>query len=223
MLNDLKPDLEQIWSFIKLSLSGISQLIIATTSWVVMVRIISEFGSVSVAGYTIGIRLIIFAMLPAVGLSNAAATLVGQNLGAGKPNQAEKSVWTTGIANAAFLGIIGLLLIIWPSWFIQLLVSDAEVIAKGAECLRIISIGFISYGFGMVVVNSLNGAGDTFTPMIINLFCFWFLEIPLAYLLAIKFGLNEHGVYYSIVIAETTMTLTAIFIFKLGKWKLKKV
>lgn len=223
IINDLKPDLEQIWSFIKLSLSGISQLIIATTSWIVMVRIISVFGSVSVAGYTIGIRLIIFAMLPAVGLSNAAATLVGQNLGAGKPNQTEKSVWTTGIANAVFLGIIGLLLIIWPTWFIQLLVSDAEVIAKGAECLRIISIGFISYGFGMVVVNSLNGAGDTFTPMIINLFCFWFLEIPLAYLLAIKLGMNEHGVYYAIVIAETTMTLTAIFIFKLGKWKLKKI
>lgn len=223
LIQDLKPDFEQIWNYIKLSLSGISQLLIATTSWVVMVRIISEFGSVTVAGYTIGIRLIIFAMLPAVGLSNAAATLVGQNLGAGKPHQAEKSVWATGWANAIFLGIIGLILIIWPSWFIQLLVSDADVIIKGAECLRIISVGFIAYGFGMVVVHSLNGAGDTFTPMIINLFCFWLLEIPLAYILAIKFGMNEHGVYYAIVIAESTMTLMAIAIFKQGKWKLKKV
>lgn len=220
---DLMPDFEQVKSFVKLSASGIAQLLIATTSWVGMVRIISEFGSVTVAGYTIGIRLIVFAMLPSVGLSNAAATLVGQNLGAGKPGQAERSVWTTGVANAIFLGLIGLLMVIWPGSFIRLLVNDPDVVHKGIECLRIISIGFVAYGFGMVVVHSLNGAGDTFTPMIINLFCFWLLEIPLAYLLAIKMGMNEHGVYYAIVIAESAMTLTSILVFRRGRWKLRRV
>jgi len=222
-LKDLKPDFKQIIAFIRLSLAGIFQLLIGTTSWVVMVRIISEFGSIAVAGYTIGIRIMIFAMLPSSGLCNAAATLVGQNLGAGKPKQAEKSVWSTGIANAIFLGIIGLILVIWTEPVIRLLVQDADVVSKSVECLRIVSIGFIAYGFGAVMVNSLNGAGDTVTPMIINIFCFWLFEIPLAYILAIKFGMQERGVYYAIVIAETTMTLTALLFFIRGKWKLKKV
>jgi len=222
-LKDLKMDLEQIVSYIKLSSAGIFQLLIGTSSWIVMVRIISEFGSVAVAGYTIGIRIIIFALLPSSGLSNAAATLVGQNLGAGKPHQAEKSVWSTGIANAIFLGTIGLVLIIWPEPIIRLLVHQNDVAVKSVECLRIISIGFIAYGFGMVLVNSLNGAGDTLTPMFINVFCFWLFEIPLAYFLAIKLGMREQGVYYAIVIAETAMTLTALLFFIRGKWKLKKV
>ncbi len=222
-LNDLRVDFEQIVSFLKLSSSGIFQFLIGTSSWVVMVRIISEFGSIAVAGYTIGIRIIIFALLPSAGLSNAAATLVGQNLGAGKPLQAEKSVWSTGIANAIFLGAIGLFLIIFPESTIRLLVQQDDVVAKSVECLRIISIGFIAYGFGMVLVHSFNGAGDTVTPMFINIFCFWLIEIPLAYILAIKFGFREKGVYYAIVIAETAMTLTALFFFMRGKWKLKKV
>jgi putative MATE family efflux protein len=221
--SDLIPDFKQIIRFIKLSSAGIFQLLIGTTSWVAMVRIISEFGSLAVAGYTIGIRIIIFALLPSSGLSNAAATLVGQNLGAGKPKQAEQSVWSTGIANAIFLGIIGLILVIWPEPVIRILVQQNDVIGKSVECLRIVSIGFIAYGFGMVIVNSLNGAGDTLTPMFINIFCFWLFEIPLAYLLAIKFGMQEKGVYYAIVIAETTMTLTALLFFVRGKWKLKKV
>lgn len=222
-LKDLRPDFQQIKSFIKLSSAGIFQLIIGTTSWVVMVRIISEFGSLAVAGYTIGIRIIIFALLPSSGLSNAAATLVGQNLGAGKPKQAEQSVWSTGIANAIFLGTIGLVLVIWPEPIIRLLVQQTDVVDKSVECLRIVSIGFIAYGFGMVLVNSLNGAGDTLTPMYINIFCFWLFEIPLAYILAVKFGMQERGVYYAIVIAETTMTLTALFFFVRGRWKLMKV
>ena len=222
-LKDLRVDIEQIVAFLKLSSSGIFQFLIGTSSWIVMVRIISEFGSIAVAGYTIGIRIIIFALLPSAGLSNAAATLVGQNLGAGKPHQAEKSVWSTGIANAIFLGTIGLILIVFPESTIRLLVQQDDVVAKSVECLRIISIGFIAYGFGMVLVNSLNGAGDTLTPMFINIFCFWLIEIPLAYLLAIKLGMQEKGVYYAIVIAETAMTLIALFFFMRGKWKLKKV
>lgn len=222
-LHDLKPDLKQIISYIKLSSAGILQLLIGTSSWVAMVRIISEFGSLAVAGYTIGIRVIIFAILPSSGLSNAAATLVGQNLGAGRPSQAAKSVWSTGIANTIFLGIIGLILVTWPEPVIRLLVQQDDVVNKSVECLRIISLGFIFYGFGMVLVNSLNGAGDTLTPMFINIFCFWLFEIPLAYILAIKFGMQERGVYYAIVMAEVAMTLTALLFFIRGKWKLKKV
>lgn len=222
-ISDFKPNYSQIIAFLRLSYSGIFQMLIATTSWVGLVRIISSFGSVSVAGYTIGIRVMIFALLPASGISNAAATLVGQNLGAGKAKQAEKSAWTSGFVNAVLMGFAGLLIAIWPETIIGFLTNDYEVILKGADCMRILSIGFVSYAFGMVVVNSLNGAGDTFTPMIINIFCFWLLEIPLAYFLAISMGMNEKGVYYAIVIAETAMTLTAIIIFRRGKWKLLKV
>jgi putative MATE family efflux protein len=219
----LKPDFPQIKTFIKLSYAGISQMLIATSSWIALVRIISTFGSVSIAGYTVGIRIMIFAMLPALGISNAAATLVGQNLGAGNLEKAEKSAWVAGIVNALFMGVTGLMILLFSEAIIGFLTSDPEVILKGAECMRIMSVGFAAYGFGMVIVHSLNGSGDTFSPMLINLFCFWVLEIPLAYVLAIVLGFEEKGVYYAIVIAETLMTLLAIFIFRKGKWKLQKV
>jgi putative MATE family efflux protein len=222
-IRDIVPDMLQIKSFLKLSYAGIFQLLIATSSWIGLVRIISSFGSISVAGYTVGIRIMIFAMLPASGISNAAATLVGQNLGAKNPQKAERSVWVSGLINAIFMGIAGLIIVLIPEKIISFLTDDPLVIAKGADCMRIMSIGFIAYGFGMVVVHSLNGAGDTFYPMIINLFCFWLLEIPLAYFLAIHLGMNEKGVYYAIVIAETCMTLTAILVFRRGRWKLQKV
>lgn len=223
MLSHFRIDWQQIGAYIKLSLSGIMQLLVATTSWVALIRIISDFGSVAMAGYTVGIRIIIFVLLPSSGLSNAAATLVGQNLGAGNPKQAERSVWASGIASAIMLGIIGVILVIWANPIVGLLTSELNVIEKGAVCLRIVSIGFVSYGFGMVVVQSINGAGDTFTPMIINIFCFWLLEIPLAYFLAIVLNMKESGVYYAIVTAETVMTITAIIVFRRGKWKLQKV
>ncbi|HOP05538.1 MAG TPA: MATE family efflux transporter [Tenuifilaceae bacterium] len=222
-LADLKPDFSQIASFLKLSYSGISQMLIATTSWIGLVRIISMFGSISVAGYTVGIRIMIFAMLPASGISNAAATLVGQNLGAKKPAQAERSAWLSGWVNAFLMGLVGIFLVAWPEAALRVITHDSSIIEKGAECLRILSFGFIAYGLGMVVVNSLNGAGDTFTPMIINLFCFWILEIPLAYILAINLSMGERGVYYAIVTAETLMTITAILAFRRGKWKIQKV
>lgn len=208
---------------IRLASGNIGQYLIATASWIGMVRIISIFGSDVLAGYTIAIRIIIFALLPTVGISNAAATLVGQNLGAGKPGRAEKSVWGTGRINMVVLGFIGLVLIALPDTFIRMFIQDQEVIRYGAACLRIISYGFLFYGLGMVLVNSLNGAGDTLTPVWINLICFWIIEIPLAYYLAVHTGLNEKGVYFSIVIAETIMTLMAFVIFRKGKWKLKQV
>jgi putative MATE family efflux protein len=215
------------WSLIrqllKLAMGGIGQHIIATSSWIGLIRIVSEFGSHVVAGYTIAIRVVVFSLLPSWGISNAAATLVGQNLGARQPERAEKSVWAVGKVNIVVMGILSLVLILIPSAFVKLFIADADVIMNGSLSLRIISYGFIAYGFGMVMVQALNGAGDTITPTRINLFCFWLLEIPLAWALAIYFGIAHPGVYWAIVIAETIMTLTAAYFFKQGKWKLKEV
>ena len=212
-----------IAKIIRLSLGGIGQSLIATTSWIGLMKIVAEFGSEVVAGYTIGIRIIIFSLLPSWGISNAAATLVGQNLGAEKPDRAENSVWTTGKINAIFLGVMGVIFIFAPSFFIKLFIQDPAVVESGANCLRIMSYGFVMYGFGMVMIQSFNGAGDTLTPTKINFVSFWMIEIPLAWILAMKLGFEENGVYTAIVVAETFMTIVAIILFRRGKWKLKKV
>ena len=215
--------LETIRKLLKLSAGGIGQYLIATSSWIGLVRIISEFGSDALAGYTIAIRIIIFMLLPSWGISNAASTLVGQNLGAKKPERAEKSVWSVGKINMFYMGVVSILLLIFPDFFIKLFIDEPSVMKSGMISLRIISYGFILYGLGMVVVQAFNGAGDTITPTWINLFCFWLIEIPLAYLLSLYLGIGERGVYFSIIIAESLMTLTAIYFFRKGKWKLKEV
>jgi Na+-driven multidrug efflux pump len=212
-----------ILKILRLSLGGIGQNLIATSSWVVMMTILAAFGANVIAGYTIAIRIIIFVLLPSWGLSNAASTLVGQNLGAGKVQRASISGWITGIANFLFLGIIGLVLSLFPSFFVNLFNITPEVASKAVEGLRIISYGLSLYGIGMVMVQSINGAGDTVTPTWINFFCFWLVEIPLAWLLATRTGLDERGVYYAILIAESILSLIAIAFFTRGKWKLKKV
>jgi putative MATE family efflux protein len=219
----LKIDFPAIKTLIRLSMGGIGQSLIATSSWIGMVRIISMFGSAVLAGYTIAIRIVMFSLLPAWGISNAAGTLVGQNLGAEKPERAERSAWLTGIINVVFMGTIAIFLIAIPGLLIRLFIQNPEVIKSGIICLRWLAYGYVAYGLGMVVVQSLNGAGDTATPTYINLFCFWLFEIPLAYVLALPLGFEEKGVYIAILAAETSMTLAAVVIFRKGKWKSRKV
>jgi putative MATE family efflux protein len=208
---------------LRVSLTGILQFAIAHTSWIGLVRIISIFGSAALAGYTIAIRIVVFIILPTWGLSNAAATLVGQNLGAKQPERAETSVWRTGLYNMLFLGSIGVLFILFAEPVVRLFTHDPEVIPLAASCLRIISYGNIGYAYGMVMLQAFNGAGDTITPTIVNFFGFWMLEIPLAYFLAIHTGLQARGAYISIVVAEAAIAAVSIVLFKRGRWKLQKI
>lgn len=223
MLKNVRIHFSTIKKLIQLSLGTISQYLIATSSWILLYRIISEFGSEALAGYTIAIRIIIFSLLPSWGISNAAATLTGQNLGAKQPERAEKSVWIVGRLNMIIMTIISIVLILFPHILVSIFTSDPNVFESAVNSLRTISFGFILYGLGMVLIQAINGAGDTITPTKINLISFWILEIPLAYYLALQFGFGEQGVYYAIVIAETVMTLIALWYFRKGKWKLKEI
>ena len=207
----------------RVSTTGILQFAIAHTSWIGLVRIVSTFGAAALAGYTIAIRVVIFVLLPSWGLSNAAATLVGQNLGAKQPERAEKSVWRTGIYNMLFLGIIGVFFVFFAEPIVRGFTSDPEVVRLGASCLRIISYGNIGYAYLMVTLQAFNGAGDTVTPTIVYFFGFWLLEIPLAYGLAIPAGLRSNGVYIAIVIAEGSIAVASILLFKRGRWKQQQI
>ncbi|GEP94937.1 MATE family efflux transporter [Chitinophaga cymbidii] len=219
----LRPDWQTILRMIKLASGGTLQFLIGSASWIFLIRIISQFGEDALAGYTFAIRVIVFAILPAWGLANAAATLVGQNLGANEPERAEKSVWKAAYMNMFFLGGISVLFMIFAPQILRIFSHDAAVLAYGIEGLRLISIGYIFYAFGMVMAQSFNGAGDTRTPTFINLFGFWMLQIPLAWLLAIVFKWGPTGVFWAIVIAESAIAVTAVVIFRKGKWKKVKV
>jgi putative MATE family efflux protein len=208
-----------LWRLIRVSLTGILQLAIANTSWIGLVRIVSIFGAAALAGYTIAIRIVIFIILPSWGLSNAAATLVGQSLGAGRPDRAEQAVWRTGLYNMLFLGLVGVVFIIAATPIVRLFTHDPAVVPLAATALRILSYGNVAYAYGMVMLQSFNGAGDTVTPTIVNFFGFWVLEIPLAWWLALHQGLHSNGVFLSIVVAQAAVAATGIILFRRGKWK----
>jgi putative MATE family efflux protein len=212
-----------LWRLVRVSLTGILQFAIAHTSWIGLVRIVSIFGAAALAGYTIAIRIVVFFILPSWGLSNAAATLVGQNLGAGKPERAESAVWRTGLYNMIFLGTLGVFFAIFAEPAVRLFTHDPEVVPMAASCLRIISYGNIGYAYGMVMLQAFNGAGDTVTPTIVNLFGFWMLEIPLAYWLAIRAHMQSRGAFWAIVVAEGAIAGTSAILFKQGRWKRKKI
>jgi putative MATE family efflux protein len=208
---------------LKISGSGILQAAIGTASWIGLVRILSPFGSAALAGYTIGIRMIVFAILPSWGMSNAAATMVGQNLGAKRPDRSERSVWKAAQYNMFFLGSVGVVFVTFARPLVRLFTSDLAIMPYGVACLRIVSYGFLFYAFGMVMTQAFNGAGDTWTPTRINFFIFWMWEIPLAYVLARRLGLGPRGVFWAIPIAFSTLAVVSTLIFRRGKWKEKKV
>src|SRR6202162_5623297 len=212
-----------LWRLVRVSLTGILQFAIAHTSWIGLVRIVSIFGAAALAGYTIAIRVVIFVILPSWGLSNAAATLVGQNLGAGHPERSEKAVWRTGLYNVIFLGTVGVLFVLFAEQVVRLFTHAAEGIPLGASCLRIVSYGNLGYAYFMVMMQAFNGAGDTITPTIVNFFGFWLFEIPLAYWLAIPLRMHSNGAFAAIAIAESSMAVVSAVLFKQGRWKKKKI
>jgi putative MATE family efflux protein len=215
------PDV--MWSICRISSTGMLQILIDTTSWVVLVRLISTFGSAAVAGYTIGIRTVLFAILPAWGLSNAAATMVGQALGAGKPERAEAAVWTACRYNLWFLGAIGAIFVVFAPQIVAIFTTDPAVAPGAIACLRIVSLGFPLFAFGMVLTQAFNGAGDAWTPTWINLACFWAWQMPLAYGLALGWGLGPSGVYWAVMIAFATLAVVSAVIFRRGRWKTRSV
>src|SRR5882762_6304987 len=221
--SQIRIELSVLLRLLRVSLMGIFQFAIAHTSWIGLVRIVSIFGSAALAGYTIAIRIVIFLILPSWGLSNAAATLVGQNLGAQQPERTETSVWRTGFYNMLFLGAIGVFFIFFAEPSVRLFTNDPAVIPLAASCLRILSYGNIAFAYGMVMLQAFNGAGDTLTPTIVNLVGFWFLEIPLAYFLAIPAHMQSNGAFYSIVFSEAAIAAAGILLFKRGRWKRQQI
>jgi putative MATE family efflux protein len=208
---------------LRISGTATFQNFIGTASWVGLVRILTGFGSAAVAGNTIGIRIILFALLPSFGVSNAAATLVGQNLGAGKPERAEAAAWKAGLYNTMCLGTVGAVFLLFAPQLIGLFTSDPEVIPYGIRCLRIVAAGFLFYGYGMVLTAAFNGAGDTRTPTWINLGCLWLLELPLAWTLAHLFGFGPTGVFIAVSVGFSTLALVSAALFSRGTWKTKRV
>jgi putative MATE family efflux protein len=219
MASQVRLHVEVMGRLVRTSLGGIGQFIIATSSWIGLVRIASEFGSEVVAGYTIAVRIFIFTLMPAWGLSNAAATLVGQNLGAKQPERAERSVWISGFVTMAFLACVSVIYIVFSESLVRLFTAEPGVVSVGAECLRVVSYGYIFFAWGMVMPQAFNGAGDTMTPTKINFFLFWLFEIPVAYFLSLHAGMNESGVFWSIVLAESLAGLVGIWLFRRGTWK----
>ncbi|WP_339712678.1 MATE family efflux transporter [uncultured Kriegella sp.] len=210
-------------NLIRVSLGGIAQFLIGTSSWVFLMRMMSEFGSEVLAGYTIAIRVMMFTLMPSWGMSNAAATLVGQNLGAQQPDRAETSVWKTGKYNAYFMGVVSLIYLFFAYEIVGWFNTNPIVIENGGLCLQIIAGGYIFYAYGMVVTQAFNGAGDTGTPTKLNVFAFWLFQLPLAYLMAITLNMGAIGVFIAITAAEVLLAVISMVWFKKGNWKKVRV
>lgn len=214
-----KFDPRLLWNLTRLSATAVLQLLVTTATWSVLVRIIAVFGSVAIAGYQIGLRVIIFLLLPVVGLANAASALVGQNLGAGKPERAERSVWIAGGTAAFLLGSVGLFFVLFSDNLVGIFTRDPDIAAYGSDCLRIVGYGYAFYGLAIVTESAFNGAGDVWTPTYINAIVLWLFEIPLAYMLASYYGFGPQGVFWAISISFTIWTIVAALLFRRGKWK----
>jgi Na+-driven multidrug efflux pump len=211
-----------ILRLLQISIGGVGQFLVSTSSWIVIMRIVALYGSSAVAAYTIALRVLEFIWLPAWGLGNAAGTLVGQNLGAGKDTRAEKSAWRAAKYNTIFMTSVGAVLMIFAPGIANFFSNDPEVIRLGTNCLRILGVGFPVYGVGMIMIQALNGAGDTVTPTVTNLICFWIVQIPLAYWLATTAGLGPNGVFVTIVVSESLLTVLGVVVFRRGRWKLQE-
>ena len=220
---NIRIDWDIINKLLRVSAGNVGQFLISTASWLFLARIIVNSGATAFAGYQIAIRVIIFTILPSWGMANAAATLVGQNLGAQQPERAEKSVWTAGFLNMIFLGLISVVFFFASRWVMSLFTSDPGVIEYGTECLRIVTFGYVFFGYGMVIVQAFNGAGDSRTPTILNLFGYWMFQIPLAYVLGIKLEFGASGSFWAIAIAESVLAIVAIIVFRRGTWKHVKI
>ena len=213
----LVPDL--ILRLLRISVGGIGQFLIATASWIGVMRIVAIYGSSAIAAFTIALRMMEFTFLPAWGLGNAAATLVGQNLGADQPGRAEKSAWQAAKYNAAFMAVAGLFMLLFARGITGLFTNEADVLYWGTRCLQILGLGFPMYAIGMVMIQALNGAGDTATPAMLNFICFWLVQIPLAYWLATRTSLEPNGAFVAIVVSESLLTALSVLVFRRGNWK----
>jgi putative MATE family efflux protein len=212
-----------LWRLLRVSLTGILQFAVANASWIGLVRIVALFGAAAVAGYTVAIRVVIFFILPAWGLSNAAATLVGQNLGARQPERAEQAVWRTGLYNMLLLAALGAFFVVCATPVVRVFVDDPAVVAIGALALRTFACGNVAYAWVMVLLQAFNGAGDTVTPTWVNLFGFWILELPLAWLLATRTHLHAEGAFLSVVCAESSIAVVSVILFRQGRWKRQRI
>jgi putative MATE family efflux protein len=213
----LVPDL--IVRLLRLSIGGVGQFLISTASWIAVMRIVAIYGSSAIAAYTIALRMMEFTFLPAWGLGNAAATLVGQNLGAGQPERAEQSAWQAAKYNATFMAVAGLFMLSFAQGITGLFTNEADVLYWGTRCLQILGLGFPVYAIGMVMIQALNGAGDTTTPAVLNFICFWLVQIPLAYWLATRTSLEPNGAFVAIVVSESLLTILSVLVFRRGNWK----
>ena len=208
---------------LSVSLTGIIQFLVATASWLGVIRIVSMFGSAAIAGYTIAVRLIIFTILPSWGFSNAAATLVGQNLGAQRPERAETAVYRTCWYNMLYMGLVEIVFIFFPARLVAFFTNDPNVVKVSVACLSIFGIGYVVYAWGMVLIQAFNGAGDTLTPTLINLLALWIFQIPLAYLIGIHYSMGIRGAFSAVPIADLVLTITALVLFRRGTWKKQKI